>query len=503
LMFIGVMTLGSMTIKFSLFPDIDIDTVHIKVELPAGSSFEETLTVVKQLEREARDYVDARDLMNVTSQVGHHDSNFYGATEGRNQAWGLIAVQLVPINDRQGDTSTRGVEQTLQNWGESLAGNFKLTVVAQDDMPVTGEAVQMEVISSGDERFEVADEVGSWLRQHPAIKTVWSSYAPGKDVIDLEINHGLLASRGLTMEQLIRAVSVAVDGLLVDELQTLDERVRYRLQLPRDKAGSLNSLRNLPIINSRGEAIYISAVADFTLRPGEANIKHYRGKRTVTVFATIDDAQTSASLINVELREFIDGQDWAERYPELRLVDSGAAKQTAEVGADLNRAALICLLAIFAAMVILFNSLSQPIMVMLCLPFGLIGVVLAYSLQGMDMGSMAITGIIGLMGVLVNDSLVLLHTFNEKRREIGTFLELSEVAALARQRFRPIVITSITTFVGLVPTAYGILGENSYLTPVFMSMAWGVAFGGLVSLILLPMLYMIDQDIRAKFFSTD
>ena len=447
----------------------------------------------------ARDYVDPRDLMHITSQVGHHDTNFYGATEGRSQAWALIAVQLVPINDRRGDTTTRGVETTLREWGESIAGDHELVVVAQDDLPVTGESVQMEVISSGEERFQVARQVQAWLERHPAVAVTWNSHSPGKDVIDLDIKHELLAARGLTVEHLIQALSIAVDGLLVDELQTLDERVRYRLQLPVEEAAELSRLGNLPIVNNAGQVVYLGGVVDFNLRPGIAGIKHYLGKRTVTVYARIDESQTSTALINAELEEFISRQDWPQRYPQLRLSDSGVFEESTKIGSELSRAALLCFLAILAALIILFNSLSQPFVIMLCLPFGLIGVVLAYSLQGLNMGTMAITGVIGLMGVLVNDSLVLMHTLNERRKGKGAFLTVEEIAGAARQRFRPIVITSITTFAGLIPTAYGIMGENSYLTPVFMSMAWGVACGGLVSLILLPVLYLVDQDLRLWF----
>ncbi len=499
LMFVAVMALGMSTIRFSMFPDIDIDTVLIKVELPPGSRFEETVDVVAQLEGEVRQFVDERDLLNVTSQVGHKDTNFFGATEGRNHAWALISVQLAPINDRQGDTTTRGIEQTLQAWADDMNAPYKLTVKAQDDMPVVGEDVQIEVISNGEERYAVAETLQAWLAEHPGILQTWSSYTPGKDVIDLDINHSLLVSRGLTVEQLVRAVRIAVDGLLVDELQTLDERVRFRLQLPHTEAGTLASLRNLPIINSRGEPIYLSAVADFKLRPGEANIKHYWGKRTVTVYGQIDEGNYGLAEVNDDLQAFIASQDYGLKYLSLRLVDTSINVDTVEAGEELSDAALMCVLLIFTALIILFNSLSQPIVVMLCLPFGVIGVVLAYSVQGMDIGIMGVTGIVGLMGVLVNDSLVLMHTLNEKRKAKGASLDEAEVAAVAKQRFRPIVITSITTFVGLVPTAYGILGENSYLTPIFMSMAWGVAFGGLVTLILLPMLYMADQDIRTRF----
>ncbi len=497
--FAAVLVLGANTIRFSMFPDIDIDTVLVKVELPPGSRFEETVALVSQLEYDVRDFVDPRDLLNVTSQVGHKDTNFFGATEGRNHAWALISVQLAPINDRRGDTTTRGIERTLQQWADGLPGAFKLTVKAQDDMPVTGEDVQLEIVSNGQERFQVADRVQQWLQQHPGILQSWTSYTPGKDVIELDLNHSLLISRGLSVEQLTRAMRIAVDGLLVDELQTLDERFRYRLQLPENEAGSLDKLRNLAIVNSRGEPVYLSSVAGFSLRPGESDIKHYWGKRTVTVYGQIDEDRYGLSEVNTELQSWMKQQNWAGLHPQLRVQDTGVNMETAKSGAQLGQAALLCLLLIFTALIVLFNSLSQPIIVLFCLPFGVTGVILAYSLQGMDIGIMGVTGIVGLMGVLVNDSLVLMHTLNERRKQLGEPLSVKEVAAVARQRFRPIVITSITTFVGLLPTAYGILGENSYLTPIFMSMAWGVAFGGLVTLILLPMLYMVDQDIRAHF----
>ncbi len=321
----------------------------------------------------------------------------------------------------------------------------------------------------------------------------------GKDVIELDVNHALLAARGLDMDQLVQAMRIAVDGLLVDELQTLDERVRYRLQLPLPDAGKLETLENLAVVNANGEAVYLKSLAQFSVRPGEADIKHYFGKRTVTVYGEIDSELASVNSINQDVAQWIAQQDWNERYPQLRIHMGGELEEQGEALGDLGLAAIICLISIFAALVILFNSASQPLLIMLSIPFGLVGVVVCYSVQGLSMGMMSITGVIGLVGVLVNDSLVLLHSLNEDRRERGAPLSATEVAAVARRRFRPILITSVTTAVGLLPTAYGIMGENSYISPMVMSMAWGVVFGGLVSLVLLPVMYMVEQDIRAKF----
>ena len=496
LVFLGVMTAGYQTINFSMYPDVDIDTVQIKVELPVGSRFEETTGVIARMERELRDYVPADDLLAITSQVGHHDTDFYGTTEGRNHAWGLISIQLEPLGRRSGATNVPDLVEKLRGWADRQQGLRSLVVKAQTDVPVTGKPVQVDVISTGDERYSVASQLLEYVRQHPGVSNSWSSLNPGKDVIELDVNHALLAARGLTMEQLVRAMRIAVDGLLVDELQTLDERVRFRLQLPVDEAGKLETLENTAVVNSRGEAVYLKALAEFSVRAGEADIKHYFGKRTVTVYAEIDSSITSVDAINTEISDWLDQQGFAQRYPQLRLHQGGELEEQGESLRQLGLAALICIVSIFAALVILFNSMSQPLLIMLCIPFGMVGVILCYMVQGLSMGMMAMTGIIGLVGVLVNDSLVLLYTLNERSRALGRRLDVSEVADVAHQRFRPIFITSVTTAVGLLPTAYGILGENSYISPMVMSMAWGVVFGGLVSLVLLPVMYMVERDIR-------
>ncbi|MFT4614499.1 MAG: multidrug efflux pump subunit AcrB [Bacteroidia bacterium] len=496
--FVAVMMIGNSMIRFSMYPDVDIDTVQVKIELPVGSRFEETEAAVALLEADLRERVPVQDLLSISSQVGHHDTDFYGSTEGQNHAWAVIAIQLKPLGRRSGDTNTQDLVAQLQLWAQDQRGFDLLSVKALTDVPVMGKPVQVDVIGTGEERHVVAAALLEFLQAHPGITNSWSSANPGKDVIELDVNHALLAARGLTMEQLVRAMRVAVDGLLVDELQTLDERVRFRLQFPLSRVGRLETLENLAVINSRGEAVYLKSLAKFSMRPGEADIKHYFGKRTVTVYGEIDTELTSVGDINADIGMWIAEQDFSTRYPQLRLHQGGEMEEQGEALRELRVAAIICVVSIFAILVVLFNSMSQPLLIMLCIPFGLVGVVLCYAVQGLNMGIMSMTGVIGLVGVLVNDSLVLLYSLNEKRAELGSRLSVAEIATVAKRRFRPIFITSITTAVGLLPTAYGILGENSYISPMVMSMAWGVVFGGLVSLVLLPVMYMIEQDIREK-----
>lgn len=173
---------------------------------------------------------------------------------------------------------------------------------------------------------------------------------------------------------------------------------------------------------------------------------------------------------------------------------------------NLRLAFLICVISIFFVLVILFNSLTQPFLIMIVIPFGLGGIIIGFSLQGIEMSFLALIGVLGLIGVLVNDSLVMVASLNRLRipksadsAQRGNFLSNQEIADGASRRLRPIVVTSLTTCAGLFPTAYGIAGSNPFITPMVMAMFWGILFGTLMSLIFLPCLYAAEQDMRKLF----
>ena len=182
---------------------------------------------------------------------------------------------------------------------------------------------------------------------------------------------------------------------------------------------------------------------------------------------------------------------------EVRLFYGGELEQEKAAMGGLETAALLSLVCLFFLFVVLFNSFTQPFLIMTVIPFGITGVFVGFALQGMDLSMIALMGIIGLTGVLVNDSTVMLHGLNRKRIQAGhhTLSDL-EVAEGAATRLRPIMITSITTVAGLAPAAYELGGANPFMTPMIMAMLWGIMFGTLVSLILLPCLYASEQDVR-------
>jgi multidrug efflux pump subunit AcrB len=502
--FAGIIVLGVSTLKFNLYPETDIDTFNIKVELPEGSSFEYTIQKVNGLEKLVRAAVPQADLLNIASKIGQHNTDFYGGVEGRNPAWALITVYMLPQGQRK--INSNDIIADLRQQFKTMKSFQSLQVEPLKDTPVAGKPVELELIGNAPGRFALADLILEFLKKYPGVTETWTSYKPGKDIVELILDHAAMSSRGLTAADVTRAVRIAFDGLIVDELQTVDEEIRYRLQFRPSEQGKLETLRNLIVVNDQGKAIPVRGFAELEPRSGEAAIKHYFGQRTITVYADIDRNVVEVEKVNRDLGRFIEEEKLLQRFPGMRAWFGGELEQQREALGNIQFAFLVCVLSIFFILVILFNSLTQPFLIMIIIPFGLTGVVIGFTLQGIEMSFLALIGILGLVGVLVNDSLVMVANLNRLKggkavdsKDRGRHLHNQEIADGAGQRLRPIVITSLTTCAGLFPTAYGIAGSNPFITPMVMAMFWGILFGTLMSLVLLPCLYAADQDVKKLF----
>jgi multidrug efflux pump subunit AcrB len=497
----GIVLFGLWTLKFNLYPETDIDTFNVKVELPEGASFEYTAEKVNALEEVVRAAVPAEELLNIASKIGQHNTDIYGAAEGRNPGWALLTVYMLPQGQRK--VNSNDIIADLRRQFKEMKGFRSLQVEPLKDTPVAGKPVEMELIGNDPGRFDFAGIILEFLHSYPGVNEAWTSYKPGKDIVELVLDHTGLSSRGLTTADVTRGVRIAFDGLIVDEHQTVDETIRYRMQFRPQEKGKLETLKNLVVVNDRGKAIPIRSFAEAEARPGQASIKHYFGQRSITVYADIDRKRIDVEKINSDLANFIDRQNLLHRFPGMRVWFGGELEQQKAALGNVQFAFLICVITILFVLVILFNSLTQPFLIMIVIPFGMSGIIIGFSLQGIEMSMLALIGVLGLIGVLVNDSLVMVASLNRLKVEKGTdskhrakHLTDQEISDGASQRLRPIVITSLTTCAGLFPTAYGIAGSNPFITPMVMAMFWGILFGTLMSLILLPCLYAAEQDMR-------
>ena len=489
---IAILLIGFSTLSFRLFPAPEIDTITVKLERPIGTSFLETTSSIENLETEIRAMIPEPDLLNIVSRIGDHDIDTLGGTEGRSDAWALITLFL---KEGERTMSTTDIVEGLRQMADKT-GEFDTVIVsAESNRSETGQPLELEIVGNDLVINDLAADLLSYLESHPGVTEAWTSYKPGKDILDVNLDHELLRARGLNATEISQAIRVALDGLVIGELQTVDERVRFRLQNTPTDVGRLATLENLVVGNRQGIPIFLKSVAEFDLRPGEFDIKHFFGKRSETVYADIDRGEISVAGINKDVQKYIEREGWFRQYPAINFVFSGQLVQQEQFLKNFGVAAMICVLSVFFVLVLLFNSFSQPFLIVAILPFSLVGVMIGLILQSLSISIMAMIALLGLIGVLVNDSLVLVHAINKRKGSPSELLNNEDIVDGASERLRPVVVTSLTTIAAVVPAAYGFAGSDSFIAPMLVAMAWGLLFGTVISLVLLPCAYAIHQDL--------
>jgi multidrug efflux pump subunit AcrB len=258
----------------------------------------------------------------------------------------------------------------------------------------------------------------------------------------------------------------------------------------------LTSLREIPIPNTQGRLIPLKDVAKLKIGAGPTSVYHYDGERAIRVTGDVTkDETTSLDATKAVQEHFNLPRDWSG----MRFVIGGEAEQTQESMASLMRAFVVAVIGIYFLLILLFNSLTQPIMVMMAIPFGIIGVIFAFALHGETLGFLSVMGIVGLTGVVVNDSLVLVNHINKLKRQNPQEKTINLVAQGSADRLRAVLLTTLTTVAGLLPLAYGIGGSDSFIAPMALALGYGLLFATPLTLILVPSLYVIRDDIGRMF----
>jgi multidrug efflux pump subunit AcrB len=376
---------------------------------------------------------------------------------------------------------------------QEIEGIEDIIYLVESGGPPVGKPVNIRIVGSNDElRKQLTDSVVAFLGSTAGVKDIDRDDKPGKDQVEILLNYDRLSRLGLTVADVAQNVRIAYDGEVVTSVRYGDEDVDFRVMMKKDVRKRLDYLENLPIPNRQGRLIPLKDVARLKIGPGPSAYRHYDGERTITIQANVDtDVVTPLEVTNATLNHFDINRDW----PGMQLGVGGEAFETEESVASLLRTMIIAILAVYFLLVILFNSFSQPLIVMVAIPFGITGVIIAFGFHGQPFSFTAIMGIIGLSGVVVNDSLVMVNHINDLRVRRSRESVMKIVADGTADRLRAIILTTITTVAALLPLAYGIGGTAVFMAPMALALGWGLLFATPLTLILVPCLYMIGQDL--------
>jgi len=409
-------------------------------------------------------------------------------------------VYLTPFSGR--DREATDILDSLRKDTMDIHNEFtKIEFGMVKTGPPVGKPVSIAIKGDDfDVMKKISEEYKSYLSTIPGLKDVKDDYEDYKSELRVYVDEKNAAITGITVFDIATTIRSCFEGTVATKIKKTDEEIDIRVIFPESMRKSLGSIRNVKIANRSGSLIPITEVVRFDENAsGISVIKRKDWRRLINVTADIDeDAKnvTSVSVNNMLKEKFADVD---ERYPGYTASYEGEFKDTSDSMASLLKSFLVAALAIYIILVWIFRSMTHPLIIMGVIPLTIIGIVWIFFVHGMPISFMATMGLVGLAGVVVNDSIVLLDFILVRRSEGLTPLEAALDAA--PKRLRAIYLTTITTFLGLVPTAYGIGGYDPFLVPMAISLSWGIVFGTMITLFATPVLYVVFADLRIMMFS--
>ncbi len=489
---IAVSMITGGQLKFRAFPKLDGDTIEARILLPQGTPLAHTEGVVRRI-TEALDRVNADFqprqpqgqplVINVNVQYGvntdAHESGPHVAT---------VSVDLLGAEERNAL-----LDDILNMWRKE-AGDLPDVIsvnFAEFQHGPAGRAIDIRLHGSDLKKLKSASlELQAWLGRYRGVYDLTDDLRPGKPETRLKLSDGAVAL-GLDAAAIANQLRSALFGKKAREIQVGPESLEINIRLAKEDRDSLADLEYFTITTKDGRQVPLGAVAELKYGRGYARIARVDGRRTVTVQGQVDTAIANTNEIISDTRgRFL--KDFKKRHPTVSFSFEGQAKEGGTTGASMQRNFMLGLIGVFLLLSYQFRSYVEPIVVMTAIPLGAIGVIFGHILMGLDFSLPSTMGFASLAGVVVNDSILLVHFVKMRRRKGVSTPEAAKMAS--RERFRAVLLTSLTTIVGLLPLMAEKSLQAQVLKPLVVSLSFGLAASTLLVLFVVPALYTILDD---------
>lgn len=478
---------GGGFVRFVFFPEFEEDYLRASVELNEGAPESLVVAVVEQMDRALRE-VNAEIKAETGSEqdvVEHMFAYISNGTTGRFQ------VELAKENR---GVTPKEIEQRWRNKVGEIAGTKALRFAGTRHMG-GGPPIALKLQGRNYQRTEAAAaELIAYLKTIEGLYEVEMSANAGPEEINLRIKPEAEAL-GVTLVDLARQVREAFYGAEAQRIQRGTHEVRVMVRFPRSERRSVGNLESMWIRLPDGRELPFSSVAEFEMKPGFSMIRRLDGQRTITVTANADLAVVEpARLIGQLEAQYL--PDLLSAYPGVTVKLDGSSREEMLGVQGFIYTSIAALFGIYALMAVPLRSYLQPLIIMSVIPFGVVGAIVGHMVLGIAVSALSLFGIIALAGVVVNDSLILVDYVN-KRVDEGEDAATAAIEGGAA-RFRAILLTSLTTFFGLLPILAETSMQAQLVIPMAVSLAFGILFATVITLILVPCLYNILGDLGSK-----
>jgi multidrug efflux pump subunit AcrB len=496
---VAVTLIMSGRVIFGFFPAVEGNRVYAQLELPEGTPTAVTIRGARQIEQAAaklneeyaaKGLFDGPLIQNTLSSIGttvDRDGPGRPPEAGRSNI-AEVVIDLSPLEER-GEISAKVI---ANRWRE-LVGNIPDAVRLAYDAETfsAGSPIEYQIKGKSVERMrEAAEEMKAELSRYGGVFDIADSFRSGKQEIQLEL---LPEARnlGLTLNDLASQVRSAFYGREAQRVQRGQDDVRVMVRFPEDERRSIGDLEEMYIRTPDGTEVPFYSVARFNLERGFSKIDRRNGGRVVDVTADVDRGTVSPEEVSAKIRQEL-VPAILDRFPGIQIELGGEQEERVKALGGLLAGAVLSLILIYMLLAIPLRSYLQPLVIMSVIPFGAVGAIFGHWIMSVQLMFFSALGIVALSGVVVNASLVLVDYTNRQRREGEPMLEAVRDACIVR--FRPIILTSVTTFVGLIPLMFTDTPATAPFIPMAVSLAWGVLFATFITLILVPCLYVMVED---------
>ncbi len=486
-----ILTIGSImggVVKVTLFPSIASDRVSIDLLMPEGTNPKKTDSIISLVEDAAwrvNDDYTARQtgnkqvVKNIVRRVG----------PGNNKA--SLRVNLLPGEER--DFGSPEITNSIREEVGPVYGVERLTFGSGGNFG--GKPVSVSLLGNNLNELESAkEELKAVLVDNSSLKDVTDTDPDGIKEITIELNESAYAL-GLNLQEVMSQVRAGFFGLQAQRFQRGQDEIRVWVRYDRANRESINDLDDMRIVTSNGNRVPFGEIASYEIRRGTESISHLEGLREIRVEADMEDPNASST----DAIENIDKNvlpDILAKYPSVSVSYEGQNREAEKLTNSATKVFPVIIFLIYAVIAFTFRSYSQPLLLILMIPFSIIGVAWGHFIHGFPINILSLLGIIALVGIMVNDGLVLIGKFNAYLREGLTFDKA--LIEAGKSRFRAIFLTSLTTIAGIAPLLLEKSRQAQFLKPMAISIAYGIFIATFLTLLILPLLLSITNSIKTR-----
>ncbi len=498
MLIIGVVRGG--LIKFTFMPTVEGDIIISSLKMPLGTSVGETDRVQNLIVKKGMEVVSEYDaknpdkesvLVNIFSIVGSTLPGFGpgGGEASTGSHMANIAMFLTGSEERS--VPAYKISNSWRDKVGDIPGVDSLTF--SSNIIHIGNDIDVQIAHNDPEVLTIASKrIKDALAKYDGVSDIDDNYSKGKKELKIYLKPAARIS-GVTAEELGRQIRSAFYGAEALRLQRGRNEVKVMVRYPERYRKSLWNLNQMRIRTPEGGEIPLEQAAKVILGRGFSTINRTDRKRVVNVTASVDDNVANSEEVIESIQKGVLA-DLRKDYPGITFNMVGEEKERRESMGSMREGFLLALLGIYTLLAIPFKSYSQPLLIMMAIPFGIVGAILGHLIMGYDLSILSMFGIVALAGVVVNDSLLLIDQANRNHREGADIVKSIQDAGT--RRFRPILLTSLTTFFGLTPMILEKSVQAKFLIPMAISLGFGILFATGITLILIPSLYLILEDIK-------